>query len=39
MYFYRKLALEFHPDKNIGNPEAQSKFILISKSYECFTDE
>ena len=36
---YRKLAMEFHPDKNRGNPEAQNKFILISKSYECFTDE
>ena len=36
---YRKLALEFHPDRNAGNPAAQARFILISKSYECFTDE
>lgn len=36
---YRKLALEFHPDRNVGNPAAQARFILISKSYECFTDE
>jgi preprotein translocase subunit Sec63 len=33
------LALEFHPDRNQGDPDAQAKFILISKSYECFTDE
>lgn len=36
---YRKLALEYHPDKNAGNIEAQNRFILISKSYECFTNE
>lgn len=36
---YRALALEFHPDKNVGDPKAQAKFILISKAYECFTDE
>lgn len=36
---YRKLALEFHPDRNIHNPEAAAKFIQISKAYECLTDE
>lgn len=36
---YRRLALIYHPDKNQGNAEAQHKFILISKSYECFTNE
>lgn len=30
---YRKLALEYHPDRNPHNPEAQAKFIMISKSY------
>jgi translocation protein SEC63 len=35
---YRKLAMEYHPDKNQGDPVAQNKFILISKSYECFTN-
>ncbi len=39
MKIVRKLAVEYHPDKNVGNPDAQAKFILISKSYECFTDE
>ena len=36
---YRKLAIQYHPDKNQNNPEAQAKFIQISKAYECLTDE
>ncbi len=36
---YRKLALKYHPDRNPGDPEAQAKFIMISKAYECLTDE
>ena len=35
---YRKLALEYHPDRNVNNPEAAAKFIQISKAYECLTD-
>lgn len=35
----RKLALELHPDRNPGNHEAAAKFILVSKAYECLTDE
>ena len=36
---YRKLALLYHPDRNVNNPEASAKFIQISKAYECLTDE
>ena len=35
---YRKLALEYHPDRNLHNPENAAKFIQISKAYECLTD-
>lgn len=35
----RKLALKFHPDRNPNNPEAASKFVMVSKAYECLTDE
>lgn len=36
---YRKLALMYHPDRNPGDPEANAKFIMISKAYECLTNE
>ena len=36
---YRKLALQYHPDRNVHNPEADAKFIQISKAYKCLTDE
>jgi translocation protein SEC63 len=36
---YRKLAVLFHPDRNQDNPEAKAKFIMISKAYECLTNE
>lgn len=31
---YKKLAKEFHPDKNQGNKNAEEKFKLISDAYE-----
>lgn len=35
---YRRLSLKYHPDKTT-DPEAKTKFILISKAYQTLTDE
>ena len=31
---FRKLAKEYHPDHNAGNPESEAKFKEISEAYE-----
>ena len=31
---FRKLAKEYHPDHNAGNPDAEAKFKEISEAYE-----
>jgi DnaJ-class molecular chaperone len=36
---YRSLSYKFHPDKNLGNPEATSKFQKISEAYETLGDK
>jgi translocation protein SEC63 len=36
---YRKLSLKYHPDKNIGNKEAEEMFKKVAKAHEALTDE
>jgi molecular chaperone DnaJ len=35
---YRKLALQFHPDKNPGSKEAEEKFKTAARAYETLSD-
>ncbi len=35
---YRKLAVQYHPDKNPDNPAAEAKFKEISEAYEVLGD-
>lgn len=35
---YRKLAMQYHPDKNHGNAEAEKKFKAINEAYDVLKD-
>ena len=36
---YRKLAKQYHPDKNPDDKEAEHKFKLCNEAYQCLSDE
>lgn len=35
---YRKLAMKYHPDRNPGDKEAETRFKMISVAYDCLKD-
>jgi curved DNA-binding protein CbpA len=35
---YRRLARQYHPDFNQGNPQAQNHFIRLTEAYQCLKD-
>ena len=36
---YRKLALQYHPDRNPGNPAAEDQFKEAAEAYDILSNE